>query len=109
MSLPRIDDTLARRLVCSQFPEWSALPVVAVEPGGWDNKTFRLGEHLIVRMPTAKEYAPQVEKEHRWLPRLAPLLPVEIPTPLAIGEPSDGYPCKWSIYRWIEGETAAHE
>ncbi len=102
-----IDDTLVRRLVATQFPQWKDLPVRPVALGGWDNRIFHLGEHMLVRMPSAADYAVKVEKEHRWLPRLAPLLPLPIPVPLAIGEPADGYPWKWSVYRWLEGETAA--
>ena len=106
---PVIDDALVRRLVTAQFPQWQGLPVRSVETAGWDNRTFHLGEHMIVRLPQAAAYAAQVEKEHRWLPQLAPLLPLQIPTPLAIGKPADGYPWEWSVYRWIEGETAAPE
>jgi aminoglycoside phosphotransferase (APT) family kinase protein len=51
----------------------------------------------------------QVEKEHRWLPLLAPELPLPIPGPLAQGAPGEGYPFPWSIYRWIAGETASAE
>ncbi len=104
-----IDDALVRRLVAAQFPQWADLAVRPIAVGGWDNKTFHLGEHMIVRLPSAAEYSPQVEKEHRWLPKLAPLLPLPIPTPLALGEPSSGYPWRWSVYRWIEGDTAAPE
>jgi aminoglycoside phosphotransferase (APT) family kinase protein len=104
-----IDDALVHRLVTAQFPQWGRLPVQVVDTAGWDNKTFRLGEQMIVRLPRAEAYAAQVEKEHRWLPKLAPLLPIQIPTPLAIGEPAEGYPWRWSIYRWIEGETATPE
>lgn len=104
-----IDDSLVRRLVANQFPQWADFPVRPVALGGWDNRSFHLGEHLIVRLPSAADYAAQVEKEHRWLPRLAPLLPLPIPTPVAIGEPADGYPWRWSIYLWLEGGTAAHE
>ena len=60
-----------------------------------------------MRLPSAAAYAPQVEKEHRWFPKLAPLLPLPIPVPLAKGAPGEGYPYPWSVYRWIEGETAA--
>ena len=104
---PVIDDALVRRLVTAQFPQWKGLPVRSVETAGWDNGTFHLGDHMIVRLPQAAAYAAQVEKEQRWLPQLAPLLPLRIPTPLAIGKPADGYPWEWSVYRWIEGETAA--
>jgi len=102
-----INDILVRRLVASQFPQWKDLPIRPLLPGGWDNRTFHLGEQMLVRMPSAAHYAGQVEKEHRWLPKLAPLLPLRIPEPLALGEPAEGYPWKWSIYRWLEGETAS--
>ena len=102
----RIDAALVRRLVAAQFPRWSDLPVSPVEVGGWDNSTFHLGAHMTVRLPSAGQYALQVEKEHRWLPRLAPLLPQPIPLPLAKGAPDEGYPYPWSVYRWLEGETA---
>lgn len=102
----KIDNTLIRRLVASQFPQWENQPIRRVSPGGWDHRIFRLGEEMLVRMPSAAEYAFQVEKEHHWLPQLAPLLPLPIPEPLAMGEPEYGFPWKWSIYRWIEGEPA---
>lgn len=102
-----IDVALVRRLVATQFPKWKDLTIRPVTPGGWDNRTFHLGETMLVRMPSAAGYASQVEKEHKWLPRLVPLLPLPIPCPLAIGEAADGYPWRWSIYHWLEGKTAA--
>jgi len=61
----------------------------------------------LVRLPSASIYAASVEKEQMWLPKLAPFLPLKIPEPLEMGKPAEGYPWKWSIYRWLEGETAA--
>ena len=87
-----IDASLARRLIDSQFPQWSALPIAAVELDGWDNRTFRLGAELTVRLPTGSWYAQQVDKEQRWLPVLAPQLPLAIPTPVARGAPGCGFP-----------------
>jgi aminoglycoside phosphotransferase (APT) family kinase protein len=109
MALDRedIDARLARRLVDSQFPRWAGLPVRPVAHDGWDNRTFRLGEELTVRLPTGEWYAKQVEKEQRWLPALAPRLPLPIPSPVALGAPADGYPFPWSVYRWLPGEPAA--
>jgi aminoglycoside phosphotransferase (APT) family kinase protein len=101
-----IDTDLVRQLIDAQFPQWRHLPVSPVASGGWDNRTFHLGDDMTVRLPSAAPYALQVEKEHRWLPRLAPLLPLPIPVPLAMGKPGEGYPWHWSVYRWIEGETA---
>ena len=102
----RVDAALVERLIAAQFPRWADLPVEPVEVGGWDNRTFHLGSHMTVRLPSAAAYAPQVEKEHRWLPTLAPLLPLPIPVPLAKGYPAAGYPWQWSVYRWLDGETA---
>jgi aminoglycoside phosphotransferase (APT) family kinase protein len=105
--IPPIDAALARRLVDDQFPQWSELPLAAVELSGWDNRTFRLGSELTVRLPSGPWYAQQVEKEQRWLPRLAPNLPLPIPAPVAEGVPGAGYPYAWSVYRWLDGEPAA--
>lgn len=103
----RIDAALVRRLVAAQFPEWAALPIAPVTPGGWDNRTFRLGDALSVRLPSAAHYAAQVEKEQRWLPRLAPALPLPIPAPVARGIPGEGFPWPWSVVRWLDGDDAA--
>ncbi|CAN7457060.1 aminoglycoside phosphotransferase family protein [Mesorhizobium amorphae] len=103
-----IDSGLVRRLIAAQFPHWADLPVEPVEPGGWDNRTFRLGDNMSVRLPSAASYAAQVEKEQRWLPRLAPHLPLPIPVPLAKGAPGEGYPWPWSVYGWLRGRPAAN-
>lgn len=102
-----IDASLVARLVKSQFSQWADLPITPVELDGWDNRTFHLGPDMSVRLPSAEAYAAQVEKEHRWLPILAPRLPLPIPVPLAMGVPADGYPYKWSVYRWLEGVIAS--
>jgi aminoglycoside phosphotransferase (APT) family kinase protein len=85
-----INVSLVGRLVAAQFPHWADLPIKLVEVGGIDNRTFHLGAHMTVRLPSAAAYVLQVEKEHRWLPKLAPLLPLPIPVPLAKGAPADG-------------------
>ena len=103
----RIDASLARRLVDAQFPQWADLPIEPVAFDGWDNRTFRLGPALTVRLPTGSWYARQVEKEQRWLPVLAPRLPLPIPTPVAKGEPDAQFPYPWSVYRWLDGELAS--
>jgi aminoglycoside phosphotransferase (APT) family kinase protein len=36
---------------------------------------------------------------------LAPQLPVELPVPLALGEPAEGYPYPWTVAPWIPGAT----
>jgi aminoglycoside phosphotransferase (APT) family kinase protein len=102
-----ITPELVSQLVAAQFPQWADLPVRPVDVDGWDNATFRLGEHMSVRLPSSQAYVEQVDKEHRWLPILAGQLPLPIPEPLAEGQPGCGFPRPWSVYRWIGGQTAA--
>ncbi|MFS0699745.1 aminoglycoside phosphotransferase family protein [Cellulomonas sp. 179-A 4D5 NHS] len=101
-----VDADVVRGLVARQLPQWADLPVRPVEVGGWDNQTFRLGDRMTVRLPTAEGYAEAVAKEHRWLPVLAPRLPLPVPVPLAQGEPDATFRFPWSVYGWIEGERA---
>ncbi|GAA1558679.1 aminoglycoside phosphotransferase family protein [Kribbella hippodromi] len=104
-----IDAALVRRLIAQQFPQWAELPVTPVKVDGWDNRTYRLGSELTARLPTHASYVAAVDKEHQWLPVLAPQLPVAIPTAVAKGSPGEGYPHPWAIRRWIDGRTAAPE
>jgi aminoglycoside phosphotransferase (APT) family kinase protein len=103
------DLELARRLVAQQFPEWADLPVREVELSGWDNRTYRLGDDLSIRLPRSRFYREQVAKEQRWLPVLAPQLPVAIPRPVTVGAPGLGNPYAWSVYAWIDGAPATAE
>ena len=101
-----INPALVRRLVAAQFPQWADLPITPVAVSGWDNRTFHLGAAMSVRLPSAADYAAQVTKEQRWLPQLAPHLPLPIPVPLGLGVPGAEYPWPWSIYQWLDGESA---
>ena len=95
-----------RALLRSQFPQWADLPLERVTSSGTDNTIYRLGPELVVRLPLIDWAVNQVELEHTWLPRLAPLVaPVQLHEPVAMGEPGEGYPWRWSVYRWIEGEN----
>lgn len=98
-----------RRLIAAQFPRWGDLPIRPVSSAGWDNRTFHLGEEFLVRLPSGAEYAQAVDKEHRWLPILAPQLPLPIPVPAGRGEPGEGYPYPWSVYRWQPGEPVRRD
>jgi aminoglycoside phosphotransferase (APT) family kinase protein len=100
---------LASQLVRTQFPEWAQLSVRPVDVDGWDNATFRLGEEMSVRLPSAEHHVEAVEKEQRWLPILARQLPLPVPEPLAKGAPGCGFPWPWSVYRWIGGAPATAE
>jgi aminoglycoside phosphotransferase (APT) family kinase protein len=106
------DADLVRRLLIAQQPQWADLPIRPVTSTGTSNAMYRLGADMVVRLALRPSSARSVEKEHRWLPILAPHLPVTIPVPLALGEASDEFPVRWSVCPWIEGEdatTAAYE
>lgn len=79
---------LARKLIVEQFPEWSNLEIKHVQKSGHDNRTFRLGDTMSIRLPSHEAYAPQVEKEAKWLPMLAPHFDLPITVPIAKGKPS---------------------
>lgn len=103
------DADLVRRLLRDQLPEWAGLAIEPVASSGTDNALYRLGTDMVVRLPRIHWAVAGVEKEQRWLPRLAPHLPVAVPAPLAKGEPGHGYPWPWSVYRWLEGEHPSVE
>jgi aminoglycoside phosphotransferase (APT) family kinase protein len=101
------DEALVRRLLAAQFPQWAALPIEALPFGGTDNAIYRLGNDLSVRVPRRADWAAgSYEREFAWLPKLAPLLPVRVPTPIARGAPGEGYPHEWAVYDWLDGEDA---
>jgi aminoglycoside phosphotransferase (APT) family kinase protein len=97
------DESLARRLVDDHFPAWRDLPVRRVVPGGTDNAMYRLGDDLAIRLPRRPSAAGQIELEARWLPRLAPKLPLAIPEAVAVVAPSEAFPWPWAVVRWIDG------
>jgi aminoglycoside phosphotransferase (APT) family kinase protein len=99
------DVALVRRLVAGQFPQWAGLAIEPVPSAGTDNALYRLGDEMVVRLPRTQRTAGLVGKEFEWLPRLTPLLPVDVPLPLAKGIPAEGYPWAWSVNRWLEGEN----
>lgn len=99
-----VDVALVERLIAAQFPQWVGLSIRPVAMDGWDNWTFHLGDRMKVRLPSAEGYAEQAAKESFWLPRLAPQLPFEVPVPLAVGVPGEGFPWTWSVFLWIEGD-----
>ena len=98
-----IQPSVVRALLESQFPEYADLPIDPLPPSGTDNKLFRLGGELVVRMPRIDWAAESAAFEAAWLPRLAPYLPLTVPVPVGLGEPGEGYPWSFTIVPWIEG------
>ncbi|MFE4961515.1 aminoglycoside phosphotransferase family protein [Streptomyces sp. NPDC056660] len=99
-----IGDGLVRRLIAGQFPQWAGPETRRWPSGGTVNAMYRLGDDKVVRLPMIEGGAEDVSREREWLPRLAPHLPVRIPEVLGAGEPAEGYPWPWSVYRWLPGE-----
>ncbi|MEW1656657.1 aminoglycoside phosphotransferase family protein [Streptomyces sp. NPDC093707] len=100
-----IDADLVARLVAGQFPQWAGRAVERFPSGGTVNAMYRLGDDMVVRLPLVQGGVADVSSEREWLPRLASRLPVAIPEVLGAGEPAEGYPWPWSVYRWLAGET----
>lgn len=100
-----ISERLVHELLVEQFPRWARLPVRAVAAQGWDNRTFRIGDDLAARLPSAEDYAAGILKEETVLPLLQGRMPVRIPEAVATGRPSPRFAWPWSVRRWLEGDT----
>src|SRR5690349_9653047 len=101
-----IDEALVRALLRDQHPDLAELPLERVA-FGWDNVVLRLGDELAVRVPRRQLAASFIEHEQRWLPELAPRLPLPVPAPVRVGRPALGYPWSWSVVPWMAGGEAA--
>lgn len=101
-----ITEQLVHNLLAQQHPELAELPLSWVE-AGWDNEVFRLGESLAVRLPRRQSAHALLLNEVRWLPFLAPRLPVAVPAVLNRGKPGLGYPYHWAVLPWFNGQSAA--
>lgn len=98
---------LVRGLLEARFPQWASLPITPVSSTGTSNAMFRLGEEMAVRLPLRPGSEPSLRKEMRWLPELAPALPLVVPTPVAIGDPTQNYSSAWAVVPWLPGEDGS--
>lgn len=100
-----IDEALVRSLLREQHPDLADLPLQSMD-SGWDNAMFRLGDALVVRLPRRVAVTHLIEREQKWLPQLAPLLPIPVPAPVRVGRPAENYPWPWSVVPWLSGRNA---
>lgn len=100
-----IDEGLVRGLLMAQHPELADRTLQRVA-GGWDNEVWRLGHDVAVRLPRRRATVPLLRIEQRWLPRLAPSLPLPVPVPRHLGLPGDRFGWPWSLVPWIDGSAA---
>jgi aminoglycoside phosphotransferase (APT) family kinase protein len=89
-----VDEELARRLL-AQFPE--------LDPGslrplseGWDYTIWVVDEVWAFRFPRREVVVPGTLREIATLPELARLLPIAVPEPVYVGEPSEAFP--WPFF-----------
>lgn len=108
MEAVEIDQALVRSLLADQHPDLAGLPIREVE-GGWGNMMWRLGDELAIRIPHLTRGPNRLRSEQRWLPALAAHLPLPVPTPVRVGEPSALFPDTWSVTRWVAGVAADRE
>jgi aminoglycoside phosphotransferase (APT) family kinase protein len=106
----QLDAETVRRLLDEQCPEFAGEPLQLVDEG-WDNYTFltgpsHSGRNHAARLPRREAAVVLVANEQRWLPLLAPRLPLAVPAPIFAGRPSKLFPWPWSVVTWIPGTTA---
>lgn len=101
-----IDDGLVRRLLRSQFPQWADQQLRRVPSTGTVNAIYRLGDSLSVRLPRTARWH-DIDHEVSVLDRVRGAVDLAVPRPVAVGEPGHGYPWRWAVFGWIEGETWA--
>lgn len=97
---------IVQELIKTQFPMYADLLIEPVLSAGTENRIYRLGSTMAIRLPFTANASFNIDKEYRWLPQLAPYLPLAIPIPLFKGLPDKNYPWSWYIYNWIEGKHA---
>jgi len=108
MPEPEVDVSveLVRRLLAEQHADLAGL-AVGVLANGWDNVICTVGADLLVRLPRRAQAAELVAHEQRWLPVIAPRLPLPIPAPVRAGRPAGAFPWKWSVVPFLPGQVAA--
>jgi aminoglycoside phosphotransferase (APT) family kinase protein len=106
-SATEVDELLIRRLLREQHPDLAGLPLREVA-GGWGNQMWRLGEKLAIRVQRM-DTGPDLQlKERRWLPALAPRLPLPVPVPVRDGAPTEHFGKIWTVMTWVEGTPLDH-
>ena len=75
---------------------------------GWDNTMYRVASDppRVLRLPRRHDAVPLLRHEQRWLPELAPHLPLPVPVPLHHGAPTEAFAAPWSLLPWLPGRPA---
>ncbi len=102
---PDTSPRVVRTLLQDQVPEVAGLSLERLSNTGSDNALYRLGGRFVVRLPRLADAAGRLGVELSWLPRLAGF-PVAVPEVVHVGEPTEAYPHRWAIVRWLDGVDA---
>ncbi|MCF6765112.1 aminoglycoside phosphotransferase family protein [Thiotrichales bacterium 19S3-7] len=104
-----IDEVLVRRLLAKQCAQWADLALVRILSSGTDHALFRLGDSYIIRLPRIHWAVSGIDKEYKWLSRLAANLSIAISVPIFKGMPDEGYPWPWVISYYHQGHPPEFE
>jgi aminoglycoside phosphotransferase (APT) family kinase protein len=101
-----VDADAARRMIAAQG--WG-LELASVEPfgRGFDNTAYLVDETWVFRFPRRTIAGPLLATEAAVLPAIAPRLPLAVPLPCLVGQPTDGFPWTFTGYRLLRGRTAS--
>ncbi len=104
-----VDAPTAARLLREAFPQaFGHLSPTDLEPfgAGWDNTAWLVEKTWVFRFPRRQLAVSFLNTESRLLPRIAPLLPLQIPAPewVSDGKPDAAWP--FAGYRMLPGPTA---
>lgn len=95
--------------VAVQFPHVAVANVVAVPSAGTVIAPFRVGPHLLARVPLVPVAGPEatarVEGEGRYAQVLSGQLPIQVPRLVGVGGPFDDYDGVWSLWTWLDGRS----
>lgn len=97
---------LAAELIGAQFPGLDTRQVTILETG-WDNTACLVDGQWLFRFPRREIALPGVRREIAVLPRLAARLPLPIPVPEFVGQPSPRYPWPFWGARLLPGHELA--
>ena len=74
---------------------------------GTDNRVFRLGERLSLRIPRTSDASSRLRKGIRWMPYVTRDLPLQSPKVVYELSPAGGREYRWAVYEWVAGRPAS--
>jgi aminoglycoside phosphotransferase (APT) family kinase protein len=100
-----LDERIAHAIVSHQFSEFENQPRTFLGRG-WDNFCIEYPNGVVFRLPTRKMGAELLLAEMAALPALGHLVPLPVPVPTFVGEPTGDYPYPFIGYPKLAGNPA---